>query len=252
MKLQKFIRASAFLIATIDTPAAVVNIGALKDNSLYEDAAGSLSNGAGPSFFSGITGAGGIRRGLLEFDLGIIPAGSQIQSVTLVLHLVQAQAFATSMGLHEARTEWGQGTSSAGNRGGGGTQATTGDATWLHSSYTNAFWTNSGGDFEPVSSAATVVGAEGAYYTWASTTALVADVQGWLDAPSSNHGWFLIGDESQNGTAKAFASRENSTPAFQPKLTVSYTPIPEPSAAFIGLLGAASTIAARRRRRSSR
>ena len=95
MNVQIITRASVFLISALQASAAIVTIGASKDNSPYDDPTGSLSNGAGPSFFSGTTAAGGIRRGLLEFDLGVIPSGSQIQSVTLVLHLVQAQAFAT-------------------------------------------------------------------------------------------------------------------------------------------------------------
>jgi hypothetical protein len=45
--------------------------------------------------------------------------------------------------------------------------------------------------------------------TWESTAALVQDVQGWLDAPTTNFGWLLI--NTSEGTArsqKAFYSRD--------------------------------------------
>jgi outer membrane biosynthesis protein TonB len=42
-----------------------VTLSPSKDNTLYEDAAGSLSNGAGQHFFSGNTSAGSVRRGSL-------------------------------------------------------------------------------------------------------------------------------------------------------------------------------------------
>ncbi len=225
-----------FVLLPNKSCGVTIPIGASKDNSLYQDPFGALSNGSGPTFFAGATGGGGIRRGLIEFDLSAIPAGATIESVTLELFLVQAQAFATDVGLHEVLTEWGEGTSSAGNRAGGGAIAKANDATWLHTFFNVATWTNPGGDFATVASATTLVGAEGATYRWFSTPDLVADLQGWLDAPASNHGWLLRGDESQSGTAKAFGTRENSVIADRPLLTVTFSPVPE-AGAFVSLLG---------------
>ncbi len=224
------------LLLAIQAQATMLTVGASKDNSLFQDSLGGLSNGSGPTFFAGETGGGGIRRGLIEFDLGAIPSGSAIDSVTLNLFLVQAQSFPADVGLHEVLAEWGQGISSAGNRGGGGASATTNDATWLHTFFNTSFWTNPGGDFDATASATAVVGAEGTTYHWLSTPLLVADVQGWVDAPASNHGWLLQGDETQSSTAKAFATRENGTPANRPSLTVTYSLVPEPGA-FVSLLG---------------
>jgi hypothetical protein len=72
-------------------------------------------------------------------------------------------------------------------------------------------------------------------YDWSSTATSVADVQGWLDNPSQNFGWILIGNEGADGTAKRFNSGDNSTG--QPMLLLDYTPIPEPGSALLGFLG---------------
>ena len=54
-----------------------------KDNTLYESATGSLSNGAGAYLFSGVTGQPGIRRTLVHFNVaGSVPAGARIVSAT--------------------------------------------------------------------------------------------------------------------------------------------------------------------------
>ena len=49
--------------------AGEVQIEASKDNTLYESAAGDLSNGAGSGFVAGLTNMGLIRRGLVAFDV---------------------------------------------------------------------------------------------------------------------------------------------------------------------------------------
>ena len=43
---------------------------------------------------------------------------------------------------------------------------------------------------------------------WNSTTAMVSDVQGWVDNPGSNNGWMVIGDEANLTTARRFDSSE--------------------------------------------
>jgi hypothetical protein len=52
---------------------------------------------------------------------------------------------------------------------------------------------------------------------------MVADVQSWLDEPSGNHGWCVVGDETTAPSAKRFDSREHFDPAMRPVLTVDYT-----------------------------
>ncbi len=94
-----------------------------------------------------------------------------------------------------------------------------------------------GGDFSATVSASQSVGPLG-YYTWNSVQ-MVADVQSWVNNPSSNFGWLVLGDESDLGSAKRFDTRESASP---PVLTIEYRsgqPSPRPSthstAASVGL-----------------
>lgn len=199
---------------------------AAKDNTLYEDSFGLLSNGAGEHFFVGRNNVNQIRRGLIEFDLGAIPPGSKITAVTLQLYMSRAnQAGPEPAALHRALTEWGEAGSNAEGEEGAGAFPMLGDATWLNTFYDNQTWSAQGGDFAPASSASVIIGNNGTY-NW-STAALVADVQAWVDDPSSNHGWIMIGDEANFPTALRFDTREVSQSNRRPLLTIQFTsPLP--------------------------
>src|SRR5437763_7062846 len=104
-----------------------------KDNTLFENGSGSLSDGAGVHLFAGKTNTGSRRRALMAFDLSQIPAGAKITAVTLTLHISQTVTGTDTMTLHAVTADWGQGASNAGVfRDGNGTSAKTNDATWLH------------------------------------------------------------------------------------------------------------------------
>ena len=206
------------------TLPSVIVLGPSKDNTIYQDAA-ATSNGAGSSFIAGETNVGLIRRGLIAFDIaGNIPAGSTINSVTLTLHMSKARftSGAQTVGLYPLLANWGEGTSNADATPGQGAPATTNDATWVYRFYNTATWNTQGGDFVTTASSTTVVGGVD-FYTWGSTPQIVANVQNWLNNPTSNFGWLVRGNETQNGTAKLFDSRENSTAANRPMLTIDYT-----------------------------
>jgi hypothetical protein len=98
----------------------------------------------------------------------------------------------------------------------------TGDATWLHTFFDTTFWSNPGADFLGTVSATQSVSDTG-FYTWGSTSQMVADVQDWLDNPATNFGWLVLGDESGPATAKRFDSRQNPVEANRPVLTVAYS-----------------------------
>ncbi len=202
-----------------------VSLGAARDNTLYESADGVNSNGSGPNFFAGrvFMPEDSIRRGLIAFDLSEIPAGSTITAVTLTLNMNMTINGDQPVGLHRALADWGEAGSVAQGGGGGGANAQPGDATWTNTFWPNQFWTVNGGDFDPSASDTQMVNATGAY-TWGSTEQMVADVQSWLDAPESNFGWLVLGNESTFPTSKRFASRENSDPLKRPALTIEFRP----------------------------
>jgi Thrombospondin type 3 repeat len=211
-------------------PPVTFDIGAKKDNTLYEPPPGQeLSNGAGQHLFVGTTANpapnGDIRRALVAFDVAAaIPAGSTITQVVLTLNMSRTMNGTQAITVHRVTADWGEGTSDAVAEEGGGAAPASGDATWINRFFPGSPWTNPGGDFSSTISASNDVSGTG-LYSWGSSDGLVADVQGWLDDPASNFGWVLIGPESVAQTAKRFDSRENSTAANSPKLTVTYTPL---------------------------
>lgn len=204
--------------------AAIINLIPSEDNTLYEydPAEGDHSNGAGFHFFAGENGMGELRRGVLAFDIaGTIPARSTITAVSLTMNMSMTPAGALTVELHKLLADWGEGTSHAPMGEGDGAPATPNDATWRHRFFDTIFWTMQGGDFSATVSASQSVGGVG-QYTWSSAQ-MVADVQLWLDSPTSNFGWLVLGDETASATAKRFDTRESASP---PVLTIQYIPGP--------------------------
>jgi hypothetical protein len=204
----------------------VVTIGPSKDNTLYQSNDGSVfSNGAGVYFFVGRTQQGEFRRGLMQFDsAGAVPAGATITDVQLQVRMNKTIADIVPVTLHRTTASWGEGNSDAGIPGGGGGTASNGDCSWdLRFVDPPQPWTTPGGDFVSTPSGSTLVGQAG-FYTWNSTPGLVADVQAWLDSPATNFGWLIKGVETgELPTAKRFVTRENTTVANRPQLTITYT-----------------------------
>ena len=207
-----------FQIANADTITLITD----RDNTLYEIDDGSLSNGIGSYIFAGSTGANGVRRSLLHFDLSPIPAGSIVNAVKLSMYMDKTKAGASILSVHRVLTDWGEGESSASGGEGSGGLAAENDATWLHSFYANKLWNQPGGDYKADSSSDMIVADEG-IYTW-SNTGLIEDVKYWLESPDLNFGWAIIGDESKTSTAKRFISRNFSDPDLHPRLVIDYTP----------------------------
>lgn len=61
-------------------------------------------------------------------------------------------------------------------------------------------------------------------YTWDSAPQMVSDVQSWLNDPTGNFGWLLIGDETDASTAKRFDTREALLEENRPVLVIEFTP----------------------------
>jgi hypothetical protein len=209
-----------------------------KDNTLYEDPAGQLSNGHGIYLFAGKTSANGLRRGLIAFDLASIPTNTTITEATLSMFLSRPNPNLgpVNISLSRALRDWGEGASDAGSPGGNGAPAQAGDATWIHTFYNTSFWITLGGDFSPILSATTPV-MQNATYTW-SGSGLLADVQSWVSNPASNFGWVILSNEIDVGSTQRLNTREN--PSNPPELTVTYqlsspTPTPTPMSKAINL-----------------
>ncbi|MDX2200771.1 MAG: DNRLRE domain-containing protein [Phycisphaerae bacterium] len=210
------------LALALTANAGSITIIASRDNTLYDDSTGSVSNGAGEHFFAGRTAAGGVRRGLIQFDLAgsALPPHAVITDARVELHVSRTVIGPAPFGLHRLLADWGEGASNAGSRGGAGAATQNGDATWLHRRFPGFFWTAAGGDFVPNASATTLVDGVGPY-VWDTTPTLLSDVRFWLENPALNHGWCVIGDEA-DASAKRFDTRENIDPAVRPRLVLEF------------------------------
>jgi hypothetical protein len=232
--------------------AAVKTINPSADTTIFQNNVNN-SYGGGSLVFAGTNSAVSPRRGIIEFDIADnIPPGATITSVQLNMVLGQVAGSGMgsgggtpTIGLYDVSESWGEGTQSTGSGQGG--PAETGDATWndrFFSATSPTAWTTAGGDFSGSASQTAAVGTSvGTTYSWTTDTAMVADVQTWLDSPSKNFGWFMVNsDETDEQTFRAFDTRETSSPE---QLVINYTAVPEPTMFF----SAACLISLLRRRR---
>jgi hypothetical protein len=274
MFAQRAICSSLLMIGLIfinQAAAATVQLDALKDTMIFQNAVG---NGAGrsPGFFVGSSNGPSPRRGMIAFDLlpgsSTIPSDAVITDVQLRLKIGQIAGGSSgfshpTIGLHKLLVDWGEGGTAASTAPtlsgiGQGSAAHNGDATWNSSFHNSVAWTQPGGlggtDYAASASASLVQSdVNGDISLWLSTPSLVADVQGWLTSPSTNFGWMLISEnESSAQSFRGFYSRNfNPTPkvadleSYFPQLIVTY--VPEPAADIL-LLGFATFVMGCRRR----
>lgn len=186
-------------------PAKTITIEASRDAPLF---AGSpdANHANDDHFFVGRTRMGDVRRALIAFDVSsAIPAGSTIKSVKFQLTVDKTHPGGQPMGMHFVTAQWVE------------------SASW-NSRQPGTKWTKAGGDFRATASATTNVSGQldGLFpHSWESP-GLVQDVQGWLDDPSTNAGWILIGAEGLEQSVKKILSSESTSPATRPSLTVTY------------------------------
>lgn len=188
------------------------NFGAVRDNTLYQDPTGALSNGSGEHLFASRTlqGINDLRRCVVAFDVAsVIPPNATILSAELNLTLNKSRLGTFNFDLHKLTSDWGEGSSDALGEEGGGAVSAANDATWLHTFFNSMFWSNPGGDYSPTISSSTSIGSTLGTYTFPSTPQMVADVKDWYENPASDFGWIVIGDETAPGSSKRFGSREN-------------------------------------------
>jgi hypothetical protein len=179
----------------VPVPATTpLNLAASKDNTIYAES--NNSNGSGFGFFAGATeiaGNGNVRRGLLAFNLGGVPAGATVASAMVTLNVDAVPSSGgevANFSFHRLVSDWGEGTSSGTGLGAAPTAA---DATWLKPFFGQpTIWLEPGGDFEPKRSATQSVNGFG-NYTWTAPQ-LAYDINSWLAAPATNFGWLLKTD----------------------------------------------------------
>jgi hypothetical protein len=254
---------TALVLAVPRAQAAIFEANASRDTTIFQNNPDN-SLGGGVTIYAGRNNSGFSRRALIAFDLSGIPEGSTVNRVDLELVLAQVSGGETSatrtISLHKLLGDWSEGTSGWGLGPGGtgqGYGANSGEhpATWTYRFLNTDEWTSAGGDFAGAASASTSVGSGlNSAYTWLSTSALVADVQGWVNDPISNFGWLLLGDESASGTFRAFWSREayltgTGYEAYEPRLVVDYTAVPEPASLVLFAGGIVALLVVRRGRR---
>lgn len=214
----------SFFFFVIVKAQTTINITPVADNTIYQDFPDN-SNGAGANFTTGTINTLTPRRAFVKFDVaGAVPAGATITSVTLTMNMNKSGLNNSTVYLHKANTNWGEGTSDAGDPDGQGAAATINDATW-NCKFSNGAggcttsWTNAGGDYTLTASASTAVTTSLGNYTWTSAQ-MASDIQSWLNNPSTNFGWEILGDESVIKTAKRFYSRQGTNP---PSLSITYS-----------------------------
>lgn len=231
-----YLLATMLVVTVIPSTASAwpeVQLIADRDNTLYQtemdvgEVQNEFSNGAGSFLFAGRTNLDAgfrLRRGLIRFDLSVLPVGTEVLSAELTLYQsnVPPGAFPLSVSLHRVLEEWGEGASDGIGPEGQGAPAQTGDATWFHRLYNTELWADEGGTFTASASASSTIGPTLGDYSWTCTTGLLADIQAWLDNNESNFGWIILGGEEGGGTARRFNSRSNSQTDTRPRLRVVY------------------------------
>lgn len=213
--------------------ADMVSLPAEKDNTIFDES-GAESCGACQHFFVGQTNNGEVRRALIEFDVSSVPPGSTVTNVEFEFYVSRTfDTASVTMDIHKVNKEWGEAGSTADGSGIGGGEGTggtalPGDATWTDAIFDDTSnWTSPGGDFEASPSASVILTVFTGPNASTSNAAMVADVQGWINDPNTNHGWLLklLPDEEEMyfGTTRAIESRTVGV-GTPPMLNVTYTP----------------------------
>lgn len=270
---------------------STIHLGTSAYSTLYSGNYANNTNGGGPTFFVGggpsasVPVTGWYDRSLILFDIAsLIPEGSTIIDVKLTLTLAfpagssggtpgTGDQTPRTISLFRLTSDWGQDTVSfsektSGGGTGGGTLPNPAlhGATWNEAFYGQTAWETEGGggDFVDTASASLAVDSNlNSPYTWGSTEALIADVQGWLDGTIANNGWILISaDEEVNQSFRTFWSSEGaerqvalgntSAASWAPDLEITYsTAVPEPAASAMLLAGIGGLALLRRFRRKA-
>ncbi len=221
-----FVPLLIWTMAVLPSPGDSVTLVPTADTSIFEKVPDN-NLGSSQTLAAGNTATPAPARALIRFNVaGTVPTGSRITSVVLQLPVVRASTFSepATFALHRLLVDWGEGAKDANLSTGIGTLASEGEATWEARFHTRQSWVDPGGaagmDFAASASASgDITGIQTLVFD--SNEALVADVQSWLDDPSTNFGWLLKDQfETTGATARRFASCEH--PTEKPQLRVDF------------------------------
>jgi len=227
-------RTASLLLLASNSFAASVSLIPIADTSLLEFFPSNNIGGA-IELIAGTSENLTRHRPLIKFDVaGNLPAGARVTSAQFVVEVTKVPqngfAFA-EYGLHRMLKNWGEGDKVSSTNcmscAGSGQPASTNEACWLDS-FTDApgDWTEPGAQatndyVAQAASTATIYKEADNPYTFISTPTMIADVQLWLDQPSTNFGWMLrCQTEEIAFSARRFGSREH--PGSPPLLHISF------------------------------
>eukprot|EP00055_Hartaetosiga_balthica_P011651 m.53742 g.53742 ORF g.53742 m.53742 type:complete len:241 (+) comp7682_c0_seq1:70-792(+) len=169
-----------------------------------ENVDGALANGP---LTVGRTNGAALRRSLLLFNVEAETpsnfSASGLESASLSLVWVKGTSDSSiSFSLHALQQPWTVGSSTASK--GQCVSATTGDVTYMYTSYNSSEWVTNGGDYDATPLATASI----------SNNTLIFDVTdavvGILDG-GVNYGWIVIGDESMDMSTAQFESSESAS-----------------------------------------
>jgi hypothetical protein len=204
--------------------ALTTNLTSVADTGLW---AGAPANNLGHNTYVpiGTSTSGHIGRGLVRFDLSVIPTNATINSATLTLRIGVNQAGANTVKVHRMLQGWIEGTGSGFMKLSAedfGSPALAGEPTWNRRASPDTTWGTAGGlagtDFVAVASATAAPASSSLTF---SSAALTADVQLFVSNTATNFGWLFKPSVEGSGGARRIATREDTLNA--PKLLVNYT-----------------------------
>jgi hypothetical protein len=150
-------------------------------------------------------GYNGAQKGLVQFDLSLLPAEAQVISATLQLMTGSAASpLDVEVSAYKLWRDWEESS-----------------ATW-YDAMAEVPWRQAGAnsttdDYDPDMLDVVTVGTSDHIYAWDVTDA----VRGWTTIGGMNHGLLLIGESSPQGRW-SFLSSEIGVPAQEPKLRIAY------------------------------
>lgn len=179
-----------------------------RDITIIEDG----SDGGGTSIYiaTGVDSNGDRQRTLLAFDdLSGIPDDMTVLEASLTVFVNLTQSSEVPVELYRLTADWGEN-----------------EARWGRRTASQK-WSTAGGDFAPNASTQTQMAGEDRFYTFQSTSDLVADIEFWRENPNQNFGWIMVAAEPQGETFKRMASSEMGSAVFRPELAITFGPAPQ-------------------------